>query len=112
MNNEFPWEDVTRDFSEEQRRWKGTYLKIDEVAFDQIECSLFSDPDDLWEIYVSYGDAMYGVSYAPADKAAAQRKQMMHEIEEEYKKNELNPSSEFINNFAKKYNLDVSHAVF
>lgn len=111
MDNTFVWKDVTDYFTEEQRHWKGTYMEIDEVAFEQIECSLFSNPRDLWEIYVSYGN-MYGVSYAPAEKAAAQRKQMMHDIEEEYKKNQLEPSKEFINSFGKKYKLNIMNAYF
>lgn len=106
MSEKFKWEDVTDYFSESRRHWKGRYLEIDEVAFGQIECSLFSCPDDDWEIFVKYG-IMDGVSYVPAEKAREQRKQMMKDIEEEYAKNGPEPSGEFINSFGEKYHLSI-----
>ena len=105
-DEKFIWEDVTDYFSERRRHWNGRYLELDEVAFEQIECSLFSCPYDRWEIFVKYG-IMEGVSYVPAEKAQAQRKQMMKEIEEEYARNGFEPSDEFINSFARKYRLSV-----
>lgn len=77
------------------------------MAFEAIECSLFFCPDDDWEIYVNYNDAMYGVSYISAEQAVAQREQMKWEIEEEFAKHQFEPSGDFINTFARKYRLNV-----
>lgn len=105
------WKDVTDTFTEPSRHWKGRYLELCEVTENEIELSLFSCPDDEWEVYVNYG-RMYGVSYAPADKAADHRNAMKAEIEAEYQKNGMKPSNEFINAFAGKYQLDVMNAIF
>ena len=105
------WKNVTDSFTEPQRHWKGRYLELCEVAENEIELSLFSCPYADWEVYVSYG-RMYGVSYTPADNAAAHRNAMKTEIEAEYKVNGLCPSNEFINAFAEKYQLDIMNAIF
>ena len=49
------WVDVTGSFSEERRHWKERYLEICEVAFDEIECSLFSNKDDDGGNYAGNG---------------------------------------------------------
>ena len=105
------WKDVTDTFPERSRHWKGRYLELCEVAENEIELSLFSCPDDMWEVYVNYGK-MYGVSYAPAEKAAEHRNAMKAEIEAEFEQNGLNPSNDFIRTFATKYELDILNAVF
>lgn len=105
------WVDVTNHFSEENRHWKGRYLEVDEVANDEIECSLFSCENDDWEIYFDYG-IMYGVCYASADKAREKRSQMMRDIEEEYDRHKMDPSDEFMQSFDEKYHVDVMNALF
>ena len=65
----------------------------------------------MWEVYVNYG-IMYGISYTPAENAVAYRNAMKAEIESEFEKNRLNPSEEFICNFARKYELDIMNSVF
>lgn len=105
------WEDRTAQFSEDERHWNDRYLEVCEVAENDIECNLYSCFDDDWEIYVNYGE-MYGISYAPEEKAAAQRAQMMKEIEAEYDKNGKEPSDDFIDSFAEKYKLDIMNTYF
>lgn len=105
------WNDYTGRFAEEERYWQGRYLELCEVAEDTIELNLYSRENEDWEIFVSYG-IMHGVSYAPAEKAAAQREQMKAEIEDEYAKNGNNPSAKFINRFAETYRLDIMSAFF
>lgn len=109
--NMLKWEDKTDTFSEAARHWKGRYLEKCEVALEEIECDLYSCPDDDWEIYVNYG-IMHGISYVPVEKAIQQRDQMKKEIEEEYEKHQLEPSDDFINAFAEKYRLDFMNAIF
>ena len=104
------WKNVTDTFSERSRHWKGRYLELCEVAENEIELSLFSCPDDLWEVYVNYG-IMFGISYVPAENAVEHRNAMKAEIEDEYKRNGLNPSAEFINTFGEKYRLDIMNAL-
>lgn len=105
------WEDKTDQFTEDERHWNDRYLETCMVADDEIECNLYSCFDGDWEVYVNYG-IMYGVSYVPEEKAEAQWKQMMKEIEEEYDKNGKEPSDEFINYFGEKYGLDIMNAYF
>jgi len=105
------WKDVTETFTEPSRHWKGRYLELCEVAEGEIELSLFSRPDDNWEVYVNYGK-MYGISYVHADNAVEYRNAMKAEIEAEYESNGLNPSDAFIDAFAGKYQLDIMSALF
>lgn len=100
------WERNWRKNREDERHWHGRYMEICEVALEKIECSLFSCPDDDWEIYVSCG-IMFGISFVSASEAVKQREQMKKEIEEEYEKSGLEPSEDFVNRFAKKYMLDI-----
>ena len=105
------WIDVTSSFSEDSRHWKGLYLEICEVAEDEIECSLFSNESGEWEIYFNYG-IMHGISYSTGEEARLQRIQMMREIGEEFEKSGMEPSTDFINAFCEKYNVDILHAYF
>lgn len=97
------WVNVTNTFSESQRHYKNTYLEICEVIDEVVEISLFSSVDKPYEIYFSFG-IMYGIVYAEKENAYEKREQMKLDLEEEYCKNKK-PSSEFIDSFAKKYNV-------
>ena len=111
LNSGFEWKDVTDTFSDGERHWNRRYLEICEVAYEHIECSLFSCKEDEWEIYVNYG-IMYGVSYVLADKAQDQRDRMKKAIEKEFERSGMEPSEDFVNSFAKEFHLDVMNAFF
>ena len=66
---------------------------------------LFSSPNGLYEIYVSCG-IMYGIIRVESDKAWTLREELKQVLEADYKQNG-EPSGEFINTFAEKYNLEV-----
>ena len=104
------WMDVTDTFSESQRFYKNTYLEICEVMDEAVEISLFSCPDDLYEIYFSFGH-IFGIVYAHEEEAVEKKEQMKADLEQEYLKNE-EPSSEFVNSFAKKYDVQLPNDVF
>jgi hypothetical protein len=104
------WRDVTEMFSEERRHYKDTYLEIDEVYDDNVEVSLFSREKGPYEIYFTYG-IMYGIVYAEADKAYEVREKMKSELVEDYESNK-NPNRNFINSFAKKYNVELPNDIF
>lgn len=104
------WVNVTDTFSESQRHYKNTYLEICEVLNEELEVSLFSSEDDPYEIYFSFG-IMYGIVYAEKEKAYEKREQMKAELEEEYRKNK-EPSADFINSFAKKYEVCIPSDTF
>lgn len=109
------WLDLTDNFTKEERYYKNLYLEKCEVALESIECSIFipvADKSVLCEIFVNYNNKMYGVSYAPLERAREQREVMMRELEEEAEKNGLSVSVEFIESFSKKYELDVENAFF
>ena len=44
-----------------------SYLEIDEVYDEKVEVSLFSSPDGIYELYISYGK-MYGIIYVEAKR--------------------------------------------
>lgn len=104
------WVDVTSTFSESQRHYKNTYLEICEVFDEVVEISLFSSEVDPYEIYFSFG-IMYGIVYADKENACEKREQMKQELEQEYRKHK-EPSSKFINQFAKKYDVCLPNDVF
>lgn len=97
------WENVTGAFTEEQRHYKNTYLEISEVYDDNVEVSLFSATNAPYEIYVAYG-IMSGIVYAEEQEARLIREEIKKELENEYQKHK-EPTDEFINVFAEKYNL-------
>lgn len=97
------WVNVTHTFSESQRHYKNTYLEICEVLDEIVEVSLFSSIDNLYEIYFSFG-IMYGIVYAKKEEAYEKREQMKSDLEKEYCKSK-EPSKEFIDSFAKKYDV-------
>ena len=103
------WRDVTDTFSESRRHYKNTYLEICEVIDEIVEVSLFSSPNDPFEIYFSFGK-MYGIVYAPEEEAAEKREQMKADLEQEYFRNK-EPSREFINRFARKYDVQLPNDV-
>lgn len=80
-------------------------MEKNEVYGDEIEISLFSSPNGLYEIYVSCG-IMYGIIRVESDKAWTLREELKQVLEADYKQNG-EPSCEFINTFAEKYNLEV-----
>ncbi len=109
------WLDLTDNFTKDERYYKNLYLEKCEVALESIECSIFVPVEDeavLCEIFVNYNNKMYGVSYAPLQRAREQREVMMKELEGEAEKNGLSISEEFIESFSKKYELDVENAFF
>ena len=72
--------------------------------------SLFSSPDGIYELYVSYGK-MYGIIYVEADKADSKREEVKNELIQEYQKHK-EPTGEFINAFCEKYKLDLPSDIF
>ena len=94
------WRDVTDCFSESQRHYRGTYMEIDEVYDESVEVSLFSAPDEKYEIYISYG-RMYGTIYVKKEKA--------YELREEVREYKISkePTDECINEFSGKYRLEL-----
>lgn len=103
------WKNVTQSFSEAERHYKDCYLEIDEVYDEAIEVSLFSSQKGPYEIYVSYG-CMYGIIYAEAEKAELKREEVKRELEKEYQKHK-EPTDEYINEFAQKYDLCMPNDV-
>ncbi len=112
-----PWKEVTDSFSEKQRHYKDTYLEIDQVYFDKngdpvSEVSIFSSETSPYEIYVSYGK-MYGIVYTDGKHGYDLQKEIMAAIEEEYKKrNSKEPSDKFIDEFGKKYHIEIAMDTF
>lgn len=104
------WINETDAFSEGQRHYKDTYLENCEVLDDKIEASVFSRETGPYEIYFSFGK-MYGIVYTDADKAYDIREQMKADIEKEYRKNG-EPSSDFINSFCDKYDVQIPWDIF
>ena len=107
------WIDKTNTF--EKREWKDKYLEICEVLDDKIEVNLYSCEDiNNYEIYVSYG-VMYGIVYAHKDKAIELREEIKKVIYDDYIKNGYSkdmPTDEFINEFYKKYNIQIPYDMF
>ena len=99
------WIEVTDCFSESQRHYKDKYLIIDEVLDDTVEVSLFSSPDGVYEIYVSYA-GMDGIVYVNEADAYLRREGIKRVLAEDYQKNKK-PSNEFIVEFADKYKLEI-----
>lgn len=97
------WRDVTNTFSEKRRHYRNTYLEICEVYNEELEVSVFSSVDDPYEIYVSYGK-MYGIIYCEEKEAYAKFEEIKQVLETAYKESK-EPSDDFINRFAKKYDL-------
>ena len=90
-------------------------LEICEVLDDKIEVNLYSCEDiNNYEIYVSYG-VMYGIVYAHKDKAIELREEIKKVIYDDYIKNGYSkdmPTDEFINEFHKKYNIQIPYDMF
>ena len=99
------WRDVTDCFSESQRHYRGTYMEMDEVYNESVEVSLFSAPDEKYEIYISYG-RMYGTIYVKKENAYELREEVKRVLEREYKISK-EPTDEFIDEFVEKYNLEL-----
>ena len=97
------WKNVTDTFTERERHYNGKYLEICEVYGDEIEVSLFSNPEDLYEIYMSFG-IFYGITYVDKGKANILRQEIKMALVEEYKANK-EPSDDFINSFGEKYEV-------
>jgi len=103
------WVDVTESFSEKARHYKNLYMEINEV-YDILEVSLFSCLEGPFEIYFSY-DIFYGIIYVEAATAHEKRNEIKKELEMEYLKNKQ-PTSDFINDFAKKYDVRMPADIF
>ena len=112
------WRNVTNTFSERARHYNGKYLEICEVYDNIVEVSLFNaeeDSDELQEnsdeIYFSFG-IFYGIIYVEREKANALRQKIKKELVEEYIKNNKEPSRDFINSFAEKYEVCMPNDMF
>ena len=99
------WKNVTNTFSEKRRHYRNTYLEICEVYDEAVEVSVFSSESQSYEIYVSYG-RMYGIIYSNAEEAYAKLEEIKKVLEKEYKENK-EPTDEFIEAFAEKYQLEL-----
>lgn len=106
----YEWKNVTEYFSEEERHYKDTYLEIDEVYDEKVEVSLFSSPDGLYELYVSYG-IMHGIIYVEAEKADSKREEVKNELAQECQKHK-EPTNEFIDAFSEKHKLKLPIDIF
>ena len=95
------WKNVTNTFSEKRRHYRNTYLEICEVYDEAVEVSVFSSESQPYEIYVSYG-----VIYSNAEDAYAKLEEIKKVLEKEYKENK-EPTDEFIEAFAEKYQLEL-----
>lgn len=105
------WENKTDTFDEEQRYYKNIYLEICEVYDEFLEVSIFSAMDGTFEIYVSFG-SLYGIVYADNEEAAYTLfDKIKNELETEYQKSK-EPTDEFIDTFAEKYNLCLPNDIF
>lgn len=104
------WENVTEYFSEEERHYKDTYLEINEVYDGNVEVSLFSSKDGMYEIYLSYG-IMHGIIYMDAEKAYSKHEEIKNELEQEYQKHK-EPTDEFINTFCEKHKVSLPFDIF
>jgi len=104
------WKNVTKTFTESDRHYNGKYLEICEVYDDIVEVSHFSSPEDLDEIYFSFG-RFYGIIYVENEKATSLRQEIKKELAEEYCINK-EPPGEFINSFAEKYDVCLPSDIF
>ena len=112
MEQNIKWKDVTKTFEEERRYYRNTYLEKCEILSDDIEVSKFialSD-NEKDEIYVNF-DILNGVTYVRKNETDTRYRQIKREIKAEYLKNKK-PSEDFVNSFAKKYDLDIFNNVF
>lgn len=75
-----------------------------------IEVSLFSSIDEPYEIYIHYG-IMDGVIYTDQEHAYALCEEVKQVLEKEYL-NTKEPSSKFIDEFAKKYHLCLPNDLY
>lgn len=103
------WRDVTDYFTEEERHYNGKYLEEDEVYNEEVEVSIFSSPDGMYEIYFSF-ERFYGIVYVEVDKVYGVRDDMKKDLEIAYNRSKK-PSGEFINWFADKYKVALPNDV-
>lgn len=104
------WEDVTNNFSEEERHYSNTYMEINEVYDGEVEVSLFSSKVGPFEIYFSY-DIFYGIIYVEAEKAVAKREEIKKELVQEYQKHKK-VTDEFIKLFYEKHEVCLPNDIF
>ena len=104
------WVDVTDTFRKKDRHYKSLYLEIDEMYDDAVEVSLFSNKKGPYEIYFAF-DIFYGIVYADAAKAHETRNEMKKDLEKAYRKNKQ-PTDDFINTFAVKYDVQIPNDMF
>ena len=104
------WVDVTAAFSEEERHYNSVYLEISEVYDNIVEVSLFSSEEGPYEIYFSYG-IFHGIIYEDAATASKKREIIKKVLEEDYLNNS-EPTDQFINDFAEKYNVEMPLDIF
>ena len=104
------WEDKTSTFTEEQKHFSNTYLLKCNVLDDNIEVNIYEKEDGNYEFYVSYGK-MYGIIPFSGDDPYEKAEEIMDVIFQDHLNNKV-PSSDFINTFAKEYNLGLPANTF
>ena len=83
---------------------------MNEVLDNTVEVSLFSSPDGVYEIYVSYA-GMDGIVYVNEADVYLRREEIKRVLAEDYHKNKK-PSNEFIVEFENKYELKISSDLY
>ena len=106
------WEDVTAEFSEEERHYKSLYLDTCEVLDGKIEASVFiAEPGSGdCEVYFSFG-RFYGIVYADECSVYSVFDEVKDELQNEYEKHG-EPSGDFINSFCKKHGVALPADLF
>ena len=84
-------------------------MEVNEVYDDVVEVSLFSCIEGPYEIYFTY-DIFYGIIYVEAAMAHEKRNEIKKELEKEYRENKQ-PTSDFINNFAAKHDVQLPNDI-
>lgn len=104
------WKNVIEYFTEEEKNYNGKYLEIDYVGNGEVEVSLFSSKNGIYEIYINFGK-MYGIVYVEKRNSEKIYYEIKDKIEEEYKEHK-EPTNEFINEFDKKYKINLPDDLF
>lgn len=86
------------------------YLEIEAVYNEEVEVSLFSSPDSLFEIYISYG-RLYGIICAESEKAYQKYEEIKKELTHAHKRIQ-EPTDQFINLFCKKHKVSLPDDIF
>ena len=114
------WKNKIDTFTEKQRHWRGKYLETCEVLNEEHEVNIYSCDDiNNYEIYVNYGK-MYGIIYVPQSKAQSLKEEIKQVLFDDYMSHNQYkgmdrddyPNSKFINDFQKRFGLDIPLDMF